>query len=398
MNPLASLPAMCAFQLLALIVGASVWSGTALAGGDAPPLDWSQARAVPIVTGLEGPANFALAPDGSIWYAEVYRGNLSSFDSVTGLRTVRHHVNSVASGDERGLVGFALDPAFEANGVFFLYYTEPTLNASAGLNKLVRIEDGRETVLALIPGAEEHNGGRILITPDGTMFVSTGENQLRWPAQDPKSLLGKVLRMTLTGEPVAGNLEGLVFSKGHRNVYGLAYDPGTKELWATENSGWRRDEVNIIRERGNYGYPECEGLGLNGVSTPCPTDKGYTEPIMTFYENGSAAPTGATFWRGEFYWASLREGSIHHLWQDAGAWKDEIVYKTEGMLLDLHEAPDGASLYFSTWEGISRLDVPSIERDHTPQAAPRLAGVPGLSILVTLAALVLAFVRVRPRA
>lgn len=376
----------------------SVAAGAAETDPALPP-DWAGALVVPVVVGAHVPANFAFAPDGGLWYAEVYTGNLSRFDLLTGTKDLRYHVNSVSAGDERGLVGFALDPAFAENGAFFLYYTEPTENASAGLNKLVRVQGGQETVLAEVPAATQHNGGRILIAADGTMFVSTGDNQLRSPAQDPKSLLGKILRMTQGGEPVAGNLDGVVFSKGHRNVYGLAYNAETAELWATENSGWRRDEVNLIRAGGNYGYPQCEGLGLNGVDTPCPTDKGYTEPLMTFYENHTAAPSGATFWRGEFYWASLKEGSIHHLWREreGGPWTDQVVFKTDGMMLDLQVAPDGNGLYFSTMDGIWRLEFPSPQGVGPPAVAGRAAILASVSSLVAVAAVSAALLLARRR-
>ena len=315
--------------------------------------DWSKAAPEEVAGGLEMAVDIEVAPDGAVWFVEL-AGNVSSID-VGGAKRLRHHVDGVVVGGERGLVGLALAHDFAQSGAFYLYYTQRTDDPAGGLNRLVRVEGGQETLLASVPGAKEHNGGRIAVARDGTLFVGTGENQLRDPAQDPDSPLGKILRLSPDGQPVAGNLKGLVYSKGHRNVYGVALHPTTGDPWVTENSGWRRDEVNVVKARGNYGYPECEGQGLNGVSTPCPTDKGYTFPVRTFYEDRTAAPTGATFWRGEFYWASLREGSIHHLWQDAaGAWQDEVVYKQDEPILDLAVGPDDA-LYFSTFGAIFRI-------------------------------------------
>lgn len=313
-----------------------------------------------VVEGVDGAANIAIAPDGAIWYAEVYTGDLFRVDPATGAKQLQHHVDSVASQDERGLIGFALHPDVAQNGAYYLYYTAPDPgNESGGTNKLVLVQDGNERVLAQMTAFEEHNSGRIVVAPDRTMFVSTGENQLRDPAQDPKSLLGKILRMTLDGKPVQGNLDGLVYSKGHRNPYGLAYNAETNELWETENSGWRRDEINRIQAGGNYGYPECEGLGLNGVSTPCPTDKGYIMPVMSFYEDRTAAPTGAAFWRGDLHWLALKEGTIHRLSQDGSGWKDQVVHDTDELVLDLRVSPAG-DLFLSTWDTIYRLDFPSL--------------------------------------
>ncbi len=336
----------------------AAWGELAVATSS-PGDGWNHATVEVVAVGLDGPANFALAPDGSVWWAGVYSGNVSRFDPATGVTELRYQVPIVKAFDERGLVGFALDHDFADNGVFYLYYTKPGPGGSQEVNRLVRVEDGREHLLTMVPAAPEHNGGRIEVLDDGTMFVSTGENQLRDPAQDPDSLLGKILRMTTDGDPVEGNLKGLVYSRGHRNVYGLAYEPETGALWATENSGWRRDEVNVIEAGGNYGYPECEGHGLNGVDTPCPTDKGYIFPIRSYYEDRTVAPTGATFWHGGFYFGSLREGSIHHVWQAAnGSWMDAIVYDGEAAILDLRVSPNGDQLYFSTFDGIYRLNVP----------------------------------------
>lgn len=368
-----------------------------------PPAEWSEAEAVVLVEDLNMPTNIDVAPDGSVWYAEI-DGNVSGVDPTTGETETMYRLEQVVTGGERGLVGMALGADFAENGTFYLYYTAKTGDAEEGVNRLVRVVDGDETELAIVPAAEEHNGGRILVTPDGTLFVGTGENQLRDPAQDPDGLLGKVLRMTSEGEPVEGNLDGLVYSMGHRNVYGLAWNPETQSVWATENSGWRRDEVNVLEAGANFGYPECEGYHLNGVDDPCPTDKGYTFPIATFYEDDAAAPTGAVFWQGEFYWASFNEASIHHLEQDpdTGAWNDTVVFEHEAPILDLQVGPEGG-LYVSTIDGVWRLLFPGEEWEHAqaeggddggdptqPASGPAsglVEGVPSASLILLLSVL-----------
>jgi glucose/arabinose dehydrogenase len=332
-----------------------------VAADDQPQPDWREARATKIVDQLTVPANIQFAADGSLWYAEVYSGDLKRFDFATGKSSLVYHVDSVSAGDERGLVGFALDPEHASNGAFYLYYTAAGPNPSGGTNRLVHVRDGAERVLVEIPAFKEHNGGQILVLPDKTLLVTTGENQRREPAQDLNSLLGKILRVTADGKAVDGNLKGLIYTRGHRNPYGLAHNPDTKEVWSTENSGWRRDEINVIEPGKNYGYPECEGLGLNGVDPPCPTDKKYTMPVLTFYENRTAAPTGATFWLGAFYWGSLREASIHHAWRnETGAWHDRVVFRGTEPVLDLEPALDRGSLYVATTEAIWRIEFPSL--------------------------------------
>lgn len=358
-----------------LLLACAAIAGTAQAAHD--ETDWAGATAAPLVHDAAFPADIAIASDGTLWFIEVYSGDVLRLPAGSDTVELVHHVDSVSEQDERGLVGLALSPDHDQTGAFYLYYTAPNEDPDGGVNRIVRVQDGKETILATVPGKDEHNGGRMVFTPEGTLFVGTGENQLRDPAQDEGSPLGKILRMTSDGKPVEGNLEGLVYSKGHRNVYGLAYDPATGQLWNTENSGWRRDEVNIIEAHGNYGYPECEGHGLNGVDPPCPTDKGYTFPIMTFYEDRTAAPTGAAFWRGGFYWGSLREGTIHHTWSEDGTWQDAVVHTQPPAILDVEAGPDG-SLYFSTVDTVYRLVFPGEPEGETERpAATRSSDPPG---------------------
>lgn len=323
-------------------------------------VDWSfeEADTVRLVEEVEMPTDIDIAADGSIWYAQI-EGDVMRYDPTTGETELVHRVENVVTGGERGLVGLALAHDFNETGAFYVYYSERTDDPDGGMNRLVRVVDGEEHILASLTAAVEHNGGRIVVEPNGTLFVGTGENSDHEPAQDLDSLLGKILRMTPEGEPVEGNLKGLVYSYGHRNVYGLTIDPETGTVWAAENMGWRRDEINRIEVGGNYGYPECEGNGLHGIDEPCPTDKGYIFPVKTFYEDRAAAPTGIVFFRGEIYWASFNEGSIHHLWQDPETeeWQDEIVLDHEEWILDLAVGHDGR-LYFSAADGIWRVDLP----------------------------------------
>ena len=317
--------------------------------------DWGKADPETVLGDREMVVDIDFADDGTLWFIEV-DGGVFSYDPDTKQVTTRLTVDGVKVGNERGMVGLALAKDHATTGTYFIYYTEETDDPDGGINRLQRVTGTQRTTILSVSAAKEHNGGRIVIDDDGNLFVGTGENQLRDPAQDVGSNLGKILHLKPDGTPAPGNMQGLVYAKGIRNPFGLALHPDTGELWETENSGWRRDEVNIIKPGGNYGYPECEGFGLNGVSTPCPTDKGYTFPLRTFYETDAVAPTGAAFWRGEFYWASLNEGSIHHLWQDPASkeWQDAKVLGDQSPILDIAVGPDDA-LYFSTTDGILRV-------------------------------------------
>ncbi|HEX2065554.1 MAG TPA: PQQ-dependent sugar dehydrogenase, partial [Candidatus Thermoplasmatota archaeon] len=182
----------CAVRpLLAALLLAALLAASLPAEAKTP--DWKAAKPAAVLENLKMPLDIELAPDGSIVFAEL-AGNVSRHDPATGQTTRMHEVQDVVTGGERGLVGLALSRDFAKSGTYFLYYTQRTDDPDGGINRLVRVTDGKETLLVTVPGWKEHNGGRIVVAPDGTLFVGTGENQKRDPAQDTASLLGKVLR------------------------------------------------------------------------------------------------------------------------------------------------------------------------------------------------------------
>ncbi|MEK6975454.1 MAG: PQQ-dependent sugar dehydrogenase [Candidatus Thermoplasmatota archaeon] len=335
----------------------------------------AQAQGETVLSGLEGPVDFAILPDGSVWWLEYYSGNVTRQDLATGNREVLFHVDPVVDG-ERGLVGLGVNQATADNGTFFLYYTVASPDGGGGLNRLSRIDDGAETILLTTTSDVRHNGGRILIQPDGSLFVSTGENDLGSPAQDPDSLLGKILHILPDGSPAPGNPHGRLYSLGHRNVYGLAHDPVSDRLFATENGNAERDEVNEILPGNNYGWPACEGFvkydyrtkDNQKATTKACDDPAFTKPIGEFYATTTVAPTGAAILDGRLYWASWNQGAIHRLDENAnGTWTDSVVYQYGGRINDLEAGLDGKSLVYSNWTHLIRVPM------EAPADAPRLA-------------------------
>lgn len=189
---------------------------------------------VSIVTqNLEIPWETVFLPDGEILVTE-RPGRLTLIKNNGSTETVSD-IEEVMHVGEGGLLGIALDPDFAENNFLYLYYTynESGDNTS---NRVVRyvfqdnsLKEG--TILVdQIPGARNHNGGRLAFGPDGFLYITTGDAAQPSLAQDTDSLAGKILRISQNGEPAPDNPFGNeIYSYGHRNPQGLAWIDG--QLW-----------------------------------------------------------------------------------------------------------------------------------------------------------------------
>ncbi|MBL4693216.1 MAG: PQQ-dependent sugar dehydrogenase, partial [Magnetovibrio sp.] len=187
----------------------------------------------------------------------------------------------VAEDDESGLMGLALDPNFPKAP--FVYAMRTFRQGKTWNNEVLRLLfDGHnlsldKKLIANIPAGNNHNGGRIGFGPDGMLYVGTGDIFERRLAQDLKSLAGKILRLTPEGFVPSDNPfpRSYVWSWGHRNVQGLAWDPDTGALYNTEHGpsgevGFGAfDEVNVVVKGGNFGWPRVVGAaGEAGLVDP----------------------------------------------------------------------------------------------------------------------------------
>ncbi|HWG94093.1 MAG TPA: PQQ-dependent sugar dehydrogenase [Mycobacteriales bacterium] len=187
-----------------------------------------------------------------------------------------------------------------------------------------------EPVLTGIPKGRTHNGGRIVFGPDGNLYVGTGDADDPDTSQDPDSLGGKVLRLGADGEPV----EAEVWSLGHRNVQGLAFDDDGR-LLATEFGQNRFDEVNLVEPGRNYGWPVVEGPGDGGGR--------FAAPLLV-WDPAEASPSGAAVAAGDLYVAALRGQRLWRVPLDgAQAGEPEALLQGEyGRLRHAERAPDGS--------------------------------------------------------
>ncbi|MCY4727781.1 PQQ-dependent sugar dehydrogenase [Nocardioides sp. STR2] len=287
-----------------------------------------------LVRGLEVPWGVDFLPDGDAVVTERISGRVdrvSADGEVTPLGTLP---DAVPQG-EAGLLGVAVSPDFVTDQTLFFYLTTGTDNRVVR-TRLDGSRLGRTTVvLDGIPAGFIHDGGRIAFGPDGDLYVTTGETGDPELAQDPRSLAGKILRITPDGEPAPGNPDpdSPVWSLGHRNVQGLAWDDEGR-LWASEFGDSTWDELNLVEKGGNYGWPRVEGAG--GGSS-------YIDPQLVWPVD-QASPSGLAFADGHLWMAGLRGQRLWRIPVSAGgqAAKPRAFLTEEyGRLRTVAAAPDG---------------------------------------------------------
>jgi glucose/arabinose dehydrogenase len=315
---------------------------------DAPALELPAGAVRTIATGLRIPWGLAFLPDGTALVTE--RGNqvkgtedgAARIMSVTpaGVVTEVQRLSEVdARAGEGGLLGIAVSPTYAADKWVYVYYS------AADDNRIARLRLGQppQPILTGIPvsnrgGARFHQGGRLAFGPDGMLYASVGETY--WDsqiAQDPASLGGKILRMTPEGKPAPGNPfpNSVVWSYGHRNVQGMAWDASGR-MYESEFGSETYDELNIIEPGHNYGWPVAEGFS---------TDPRFTNPIATWTPTRNASPSGIAILGNHIYVACLRGQSLYRF--DLDGRNPRKLLTDRGRLRTVAVAPDG-SLWVTT--------------------------------------------------
>ena len=297
-----------------------------------------------LVTDLEVSWSFAFLPGGDALVTERDSGKLlrvSPSGDVQEIQTLPE-----GGSGEGGLLGVAVSPRYREDHYIYAYYTTEVDN------RVVRFRMGEtpDPILTGIPVNTYHDGGRIKFGPDRMLYVTTGDAGNSENSQDKNSLGGKILRIEPDGSippdnPFPGNP---VYSYGHRNVEGLAWDEEGR-LYASEFGENKWDEVNRIEAGNNYGWPEVEGRGGE--------DQGYVDPI-TVWPTSEASPSGAEImidgaipqWEGDLFVTALRGERLWHLELNE---RGDIVEREKlldgeiGRVRDVTQAPDG-SLWVST--------------------------------------------------
>jgi glucose/arabinose dehydrogenase len=312
-----------------------------------------------VASGLVAPWGLAFLPDGGALVSERDSGRILRVEPGAQPREVAR-VPGVAAGGEGGLLGLAVSPNYSRDRLVYAYFS------AAGDNRIVRFRlDGGpvQVLLAGIPRAGIHNGGRIAFGPDGMLYAGTGDAAAGGNAQDPGSLGGKILRLRPDGGVPADNPDpsSPVWSLGHRNVQGLVWDR-QRRLFATEFGQNKADEVNRIEPGGNYGWPEVEGTGGRGR---------FRDPLVT-WPVAQASPSGAAIAGGTLYVAALRGERLWLVPLDGagGVGRPRAALTgAYGRLRHVAVAPDGA-LWVLTSNRDGRGD-PGADDDRVLRFPPR---------------------------
>lgn len=265
-----------------------------------------------IASGLDHPWGLAFLPDGGVLVTE-RRGRLRLIEG--GRMRVVTGVPPVFANDQAGLFDVVAHPDFARNRLVYLVHAAGTQRANGTAVTRARLDGTAlsqvRTLWSATPAKRgpAHFGGRLVFLPDGTMLFQTGDGfEFREQAQRLDSPLGKTIRLTDDGGipgdnpflAVAGAQPG-VYSRGHRNPQGLAFDPARGLLFSHEHGPRGGDEVNIIVARANYGWPVAtRGRDYSGATiSPYRSYPGMIEPLLDW--TPSIAPSGLAVYRGAMF-------------------------------------------------------------------------------------------------
>jgi glucose/arabinose dehydrogenase len=265
----------------------------------APPPGAPALDVAVVADGLDHAWDVVQAADGTLLVDE-RSGGFTAVLPDGSVREVAADFGDLFAEGETGLMGLALDPAFDANRR--LYSCAGRQDGSIGVvawtvapdwASATRVADPLVGGLPLNERSGRHGGCRLRFAPDGALLIGTGDTANGTLSQDPGSLGGKVLR----ADAATGDVE--VWTLGHRNVQGLAVRPGSGQVFSVEHGPTRDDEVNLLQPGGNYGW-DPDGGGTYDESVPM-TDPEIPGAIAAVWSSGAPtlATSGATFLDGD---------------------------------------------------------------------------------------------------
>lgn len=307
-----------------------------------------------VVDNLDVPWDMTYSNDGWIWFTEL-SGNIRRVNPDTNQMQLIHTVTDVeVFGFSAGMHSIVLHPDFPTTPQLFVHYLNST-----STSKIVRYDydDNTNTlinpfiVLNAIPGGVSHNGSRMLILND-KLYISIGDGYSNPnSAQDTNTLTGNILRLNLDGSIPSDNPipNSYIWSFGHRNPQGLCY--GNGKIYSSEHGTAVDDEINIIEENRNYGWPNVEGYCNTASEQTFCNANNVKEPIWTW--TPAIAPCGMDYfnhpsipeWENSLLLAVLKDKQLIQLQLNADGTviSEENAYLTNvhGRLRDVLVIPDG---------------------------------------------------------
>jgi glucose/arabinose dehydrogenase len=268
--------------------------------------------AVEVLADFDQPWAMAFLPDGRLLVTEK-RGNLKLYAGRDDISEIPG-LPPVAYGGQGGLGDIVLHPDFSRNGLLYFSYAEEGdngLGAVVARGRLIERDPGLvlddvEVIWRQVPKVpgRGHYGHRIAFGPAGYLWISSGERQKFSPAQDMQGNLGKIVRLDDSGDTPAdnpfadqGGVAAQIWSLGHRNPLGLAFDPQGR-LWSVEMGPKGGDELNLVQRGANYGYPEVsEGRHYNGAEIPAHATRPEFKPPVVAW-TPVISPSSLMFYTG----------------------------------------------------------------------------------------------------
>ena len=321
-----------------------------------------------VTDGLETLWGFVFLPDGNILATEregrlrmIRNGELQE-EAISG-------VPEVYARGQGGLLDVALHPAFETNGLVYLSYSKPmdgnsTTAVARGRLEGMALMDVEDIFVADSRG-RGHYGSRLAFDSDGYLFITVGDRQANpngdqenHPAQDRSNHHGTVNRVHDDGSIPEDNpfvdvdgVEPSIWSYGHRNPQGMAFDPETGRLWINEHGPQGGDELNLVRPSLNYGWPVI-GYGVNYGGDNLHSDthrEGMEQPVHywvpSIATSGMLVYSGSLLseWTGNLFVGGLRGEQVARLVMDGDTVvHEETIYEGHGRVRDIRQGPDGA--------------------------------------------------------